>query len=454
MSQADSTEISPAALDPEKVVGPAGNFRWVICGLLFFATTINYVDRQILSLLKDTLDKELHWTNAQYGMVNSFFQLAYGLSFIGFGWFIDRFGTKIGYAVSIAVWSVAAAGHSLVASVRGFLIARLCLGCGEAGNFPSAIKATAHWFPKRERAFATAIFNSGASVAAVIAPVTIPVIARLWGWRSTFLIAGILGLIWLVFWWLLYELPERKSNLNPKELHFILSDRDEAKQERQVRRTTLLQYREAWSFIVGKFLTDPVWWFFLIWLPDFFQKTRGLDITHSMFKLSAIYLIITILSIIGGWLPGHLNNLGWSVTKSRKTAMFIFACCVLPIMDVTRMQNIWAVVGVIGLAGAAHQAWSANLFTTVSDMFPKSAVATMTGLGGLAGSAGGFLFPILTGKLLDSFEKAHNATGGYAILFGICGFAYLVAFALHHVLAPKFEQIDLPDEADGFSASE
>ena len=368
---------------------PQTNYRWIVCALLFFATTINYVDRQILSLLKETLDKELGWTNAEYGLANSFFQLAYGLSFIGFGWFIDKYGTKIGYAVSIALWSLAAAGHSLVHSVNGFLAARLCLGFGEAGNFPSAIKATAQWFPKRERALSTAIFNSGASIAAVGAPLLIPTIAFHWGWRSAFIIAGAAGFIWLIAWWIFYEVPERHRKLSESERAYILSDRDEALQERKVPWASILGYRQAWSFIVAKFMTDPVWWFFLIWLPDFFKKTRGLDIKKSMFHLATIYAIITVLSIFGGWVPGYLVKTGWNVTKASKVSMFIFACCVLPVFFVTSMGNIWGVVLLVGLAGAAHQAWSANLFTTVSDMFPKNAVASVTGLGGLSGSAGG-----------------------------------------------------------------
>lgn len=426
--------------------GPMTRYRWVVCALLFFATVINYVDRSILSLLKETLDKDLGWTNEQYGWANSYFQIAYGLSFLWFGWFIDRFGTKVGYATSIALWSVAAAGHSLIHSVNGFFVARLGLGFGEAGNFPSAIKATAQWFPKRERSFATAIFNSGASVATVMAPMTIPFIAGAWGWRSTFVLAGAAGFVWLIAWWVFYELPERSRRVSRGELDYILSDRDEAKQERKVSWGSLLRYRQCWSFIAAKFLTDPVWWFFLIWLPDFFKKTRGLSITKSWAQLVTIYSIVTVLSIFGGWLPGMLIKRGWSVTSARKLAMFVFACCVLPIFFVTRAENIWVVVALIGLAGAAHQAWSANLFTTVSDMFPKNAVASVTGIGGVAGSFGGFIFPYLTGKLLDAFEKSGNATGAYAILFGICGFAYIAAFGVHHLLAPRFEQIRLPDE--------
>jgi ACS family hexuronate transporter-like MFS transporter len=421
---------------------------------LFFATTINYIDRQILSLLKETLDKELGWTNAQFGLANSAFQFAYGISFLFFGWFIDRYGTKIGYAVSIAAWSIAAAGHALVFSVGGFITARVFLGLGEAGNFPAAIKATAQWFPKRERAFATSIFNSGANVGAIIAPATVPFIAAAFGWHSAFIAAGAAGFIWLIFWWIFYQTPERHRTVSQAELAFIRSDKDEQAQERKLPWKNILAYPQAWSFVVAKFMTDPVWWFFLIWLPDYFKASRGLDIKKSWLHLVTIYVIVTILSIFGGWITGHLARSGWTVTRARKTGMFIFALCVLPIMAATHVGN-WSAVILIGLAGAAHQAWSANLFTTVSDMFPKRAVASVVGLGGMAGSAGGILFPIGTGMLLDHFKTTNRITTGYGILFMVCGFAYLAAFLLHHLLAPRFEQVRLPDEparVEGFGS--
>jgi ACS family hexuronate transporter-like MFS transporter len=417
-----------------------GSVRWTVCALLFFATTINYVDRQILSLLKSILDTELGWTNQQFGLVNSAFQGAYGLGLLGFGWFIDRFGTKLGYAVSIAAWSVAAAGHALVGSVRGFFVARVCLGFGESGNFPAAIKTVAQWFPKKERALATALFNSGTNVGAIVAPATVPFIAAAWGWRSAFVIAGILGLAWLVAWWMFYQQPERQRRLRPEELTYIRADLDD-EEVRKEPWLDLLRRRQTWAFAIAKFLTDPVWWFFLIWLPDFFKKTRGLDIKTSWIHLVTIYTIVTVLSIAGGWVTGHLAKIGWSVTRARKTGMLVFALCVLPILGVTRAGD-WAAVFLIGLAGAAHQAWSANLFTTVSDIFPKNAVASVVGIGGMAGSIGGMLFPPFAGALLDHFETHGGAAAGYTILFSICAFAYLVAFALNHALAPRFERLE------------
>jgi ACS family hexuronate transporter-like MFS transporter len=414
--------------------------RWLICSLLFFATTINYVDRQILSLLKPVLDGELGWTNAQFGQVNSAFQAAYAIGLLGFGVFVDRFGTRIGYAVSITAWSLAAMGHALVGSVSGFFAARVALGLGEGGNFPSAIKAVAQWFPKKERALATAVFNSGANVGAIIAPAVIPWLALTWGWRAAFVGAGLVGLFWLLFWLPLYDVPERAKRLSARELLFIQSDSAAEQSLERVGVRRLLAHRQAWAFIVAKFLTDPVWWFFLIWLPDYFQKTRGLDIKHSWLHLVSIYTVVTVLSIVGGWLTVDLTRRGYSVSRARKTAMFVSACMVVPIFAVTRVGD-WSAVLLIGLAGAAHQSWSANLFTSASDMFPKRATASIIGVGGMAGSLGGILFPIYSGKLLDRFQATGNITAGYAILFAICGFAYLVAFTVNHLLAPRFEAI-------------
>ena len=419
-----------------------GRYRWVICALLFFATTINYIDRQILSLLKPLLDEQLKWTNEEFGLVNSAFQGAYGIGLLAFGWFIDRYGTKIGYGVSIAAWSVAALGHALVGSVGGFIGARVALGLGEGGNFPSAIKAVALWFPKKERALATSIFNSGTNVGAIIAPAIVPWLAFTWGWQAAFVAAGIAGFLWLFLWLPFYNVPEKIKRLRQDELAHIRSDTDESANQEKVPWLQLLRFRQTWSFFMAKFITDPVWWFFLIWLPDFFKQTRGLDIKKSWIHLVTIYVIVTILSIFGGWVTGYLAKSGWTVTRARKTGMFVFALLVLPIYAVTAVGD-WAAVLLIGLAGAAHQAWSANLFTTVSDMFPKRAVASVIGIGGMAGALGGILFPVITGKLLDTFKASGDVTAGYAILFSICAFAYLVAFGINHVLAPRFETFDL-----------
>jgi ACS family hexuronate transporter-like MFS transporter len=420
------------------------HYRWVVCALLFFATTINYMDRQILSLIKEILDRDIGWTNAQFGLVNSVFQLSYAFGLLGFGWFIDRYGTKLGYAVSIGAWSLAAMAHALVFSYGGFLAARIALGLGEGGNFPSAIKAAALWFPKRERAFATSVFNSGANFGAMLAPAIVPFIAYRLGWHWAFIFAGLAGFLWLLFWFPLYDVPEKLARVSAAEREHILSDRDEPAAGERARHSwaSLLGYRQTWSFIVAKFLTDPIWWFFLIWLPDYFNATRGLDIKRSWYLLVTIYAIITVLSILGGWITGHLIKRGWTPTRARKTGLLLFACCVVPILGVTYVGN-WGAVLLLALAGSAHQAWSANLYTTVSDMFPKSAIASVIGLGGMAGALGGALFPYFTGLLLDSAKAAGDVTGGYHILFMICAAAYLVAFVINHLLAPRFERFPL-----------
>jgi ACS family hexuronate transporter-like MFS transporter len=419
-----SNELGPDVLAPPTSPSGAGQNRWLVCALLFFATTINYVDRQILSLCKPILDVELGWTNETFGRVNAAFQASYAIGLLAFGAFVDRAGTKVGYAVSIVLWSLAAVGHALVRGVGGFFGARVALGFGEGGNFPSAIKTVAIWFPRRERALATALFNSGANVGAIVAPAVVPWLALTFGWRSAFVVAGVAGFVWLAFWIPLYaDRPAVESE-------------PDAPVGRPISWRGLLARRQTWAFIVAKLLTDPVWWFFLIWLPDFFKKTRGLSIKDSWVLLVTIYGIVTVLSIAGGWLSGHLTRRGWSVTSARKAALATFACTVVPIIAVTRLPA-WAAVVLIGVAGASHQAWSANLFTSVSDMFPKRAVASVVGLGGMAGSVGGILFPIYAGRLLDRFGAQ-----GYGVLFAICGLAYLVAFALHHALAPSFDPIE------------
>lgn len=441
-----------------------GNTRWVICALLFFATTVNYIDRQILSLVKEFLDAQYGWSKTDFGVLNSAFQVAYGLGLLFFGWFVDRFGVKMGYAVSMIGWSLAAMSHALVQllphnavwtigartfgltalSVAAFGLCRVLLGLAEAGNFPAAIKSTAQWFPKRERAFATSLFNSGTNVGALLAPAVVPALAIHFGWGMPFIVAGAIGFIWLGFWIRMYDVPERHPGVDKAELDHILSDREDSGGSGRLKWSQLLGYRQTWSFFVAKLMTDPVWWFFLIWLPDYFKTTRHLDIKHSWPLLVTIYGIITVLSIFGGWVTGYLAKSGWSVTRARKTCMAVFALCVVPIMFASKVGD-WTAVLLIGLAGAAHQAWSANLFTTVSDMFPKKAVASVVGIGGMAGSAGGFAFPIVTGVLLDHYKLLGNESEGYAVLFRVCAFAYIAAFAIHHLLAPRFEPVRLPD---------
>lgn len=424
-------------------VAPLSRFRWVICTLLFIATTINYIDRQILALLKPSLDQELGWTNEQYGNVNAAFQAAYAVSYVVFGWFIDRVGIKLGYSISIVCWSLAALSHGFVGSVRGFFFARIALGAGEGGNFPACIKAAACWFPPRERAFAASLFNSGTNVAAVIAPALVPWIAFRYGWQMCFIVAGVAGFAWLLLWLPLYKnSPGESRFVSPGEKKWIEGNQPAASTGEAIGWLELFSFRQTWAILLAKFLTDPVWWFFLIWLPDFFKKTRGLDLKSSWVHLVTIYAIATVLSLCGGWLSGHFIQRGWTVTRARKTAMFIFAVCVVPVVFAPQLGE-WTAVFLIGLAGAAHQAWSATIYATTSDMFPKASLAAISGIAGMAGAVGGILFPPFAGAMLDHYKNtAGGETAGYVILFIMCGSAYIVAFLINHLLAPRFTAVE------------
>jgi MFS transporter, ACS family, hexuronate transporter len=419
--------------------------RWFICFLVFLATAIVYSDRQFLSLLKSTLTEQIHWTDSQFGLVSSCFLGAYAIGLLFFGWYIDRVGVKIGYATSIFFWSLAALTHTLVNSVEGFLLARVFLGLSEAGNFPAAVKAIAMWFPKTERAFATALFNSGANVGAIGAPLLVAWLLQHWTWHAPFYIAGVSGFIWIVIWWIYYSVPQQNKGVSAAELAWIETDQSTLEEEATTRVpwTTLLGCRQTWSFFVAKFMTDPVWFFLLIWLPDYFKKTRGLDIKSSWPHLMTIYVIVTILSLLGGWMTGHLAKGGWSISRARKTGMFCSALCVLPVLAVGQAGD-WTAVCLIGLAGAAHQAWMANLYTSVSDMFPKRAIGTIIGVGSTAGSIGSMIFIYLCGRVLQSFGE-NGGQAGYHLLFAYCSCAYLFAFLFNHLLAPKFVPVNLDE---------
>jgi MFS transporter, ACS family, hexuronate transporter len=423
---------------------PIGRYRWTIVGLLFAATTINYIDRQVIGLLKPTLTTVFGWDNTTFGAINGLFQFFYAFGLLGFGWLIDRVGTKIGYTISIIIWSVFAMAHALARSTFGFTIARAGLGLGESGNFPAAIKSVAEWFPKKERALATGIFNSGANIGAVVAPIMVPLILASFGWQMAFIITGSLGFIWLIFWWFIYEIPSRKKRLSPAEFDYIHSDDEPVTNAgTKVPWGKLLGVRQTWAFVFGKFLTDPIWWFFLFWLPDYFSKTFHLNVMKPGWPLVIIYSCTTIGSIGGGYLSGALIKKGWPIYKARKTVMFVFAICVMPIFTVQYFHNMWVVVALISLAAAAHQAWSANIFTTASDMFPKKAVSSIIGIGGMAGSVGGIIFQPLVGSILDYFTRIKSATLGYNFIFMICGVAYLVAWLVMHFFAPKMARVQL-----------
>jgi ACS family hexuronate transporter-like MFS transporter len=418
------------------------HLRWGVCFIVFLATMIIYSDRQFLSLLKSTLAAQIHWSDTQFATVNACFLGSYAFGLLFFGRVIDRIGVKAGYAATVLLWSLAALSHTLVSTIGGFMAARIFLGLSEAGNFPAAVKAIAQWFPQAERAFATTLFNSGANVGAIVAPLLVAWLLQFSTWHAPFFVAGVAGLVWVTAWWLFYAPPEKHGWVAPEELAYIHSGAVAPEEiSRPLPWLQLFRYPQAWSFIVAKFLTDPVWFFLLFWLPDYFKKTRGLDIKASWPHLMTIYAIVTVLSLAGGYLPGYLIRHGWSVTRARKTSLLLYALCVLPVLAVN-FAGDWVAVILIGIVGAAHQAWSANLFTTLSDMFPRHTIASLVGIGSTAGAVGSMLFQFLCGRIMDLFTAAH-ASGGYLILFGYAAFAYLVAFGLQHLLAPRFETVGL-----------
>ncbi|RAJ05324.1 ACS family hexuronate transporter-like MFS transporter [Chitinophaga skermanii] len=434
---------------PPKEVPPVhqaiGKYRYTVVALLFFATTINYLDRQIIGFLKPELTKEFGWTEMDYSKIIMAFQLAYAAGFLVFGKYIEKIGTKVGYILSVTIWSIAAIFHAAAKSTFGFGIARSALGLGEAGNFPAAIKSVAEWFPKRERALATGIFNSGANIGAVAAPLLIPWLLAAYGWQEAFIVTGAVGFVWLACWMIFYQIPAKSKKLGAAEYAYIHSDDQTAPEteEGKVSWGKMLQYRQTWAFVFGKFLTDPIWWFFLLWLPDYFSSAFHLNLKEPGWPLVIIYTSTTIGSIGGGYLSSYLIKKGWSVFKARKVAMLVFAISVVPIIFAKYAGNMWVIVGLISLAAAAHQAWSANIFTTASDMFPKKAVSSIVGIGGMAGAVGGILFPMLVGGILDYFNQLGNKTAGYNLIFILCGSAYLLAWLLMHLLAPKMDRVEV-----------
>jgi MFS transporter, ACS family, hexuronate transporter len=429
------------------------NYRWTISALVFFATSINYLDRAVISLLKADLESIYGWSESDYSNFVISFQLAYAVGLLLVGRLIDKIGTKIGYALSVATWSLASIAHAFASTVFGFSAARAFLGITEAGNFPSAIKAVAEWFPKKERALATGIFNSGANIGAIIAPLTVPLIARDLGWQWAFIITGSMGFIWLIFWLILYEIPSRHAKINKLEFDYIHSDEEStASVDETLEAATgkvswlqLLGFKQTWAFVVGKFLTDPVWWFYLFWLPAFLKAEYGLIGTAVSLPIVLVYSMSTFGSIFGGWLPMFFIKKGWQVFKARKSAMLIFSMFALPVVFAQLLGgiNMWLAVIIIGVAAAGHQAWSANIFTTVSDMFPKKSVASVTGIGGMAGAIGGLLISKLAGMLFDHYKALGQIETGYYIMFIICGLAYLSAWLIMHVLVPSMKPIEL-----------
>ena len=417
--------------------GRTGSYRWTICALLFAATAINYVDRQMIGVLKPTLQAEFGWTEAGYADIVFWFQAAYAIGLLGMGSFLDKTGPRIGYAITFVFWTAAHVAHGFVHSLTQFAIVRFALGIGEAGNFPAALKSVGEWFPQRERAFAVGLMNAGANVGAILTPIVVPLITLAYGWRMAFVLTGLLSLIWLAAWLAIYRRPDRHPRVGAAELALIESDPPDA--PGQIRWRTLFARRQTWTYAVGKFLTDPIWWMFLFWLPDFLSKRYGLDLKSFGPPLVVIYLISDLGSIAGGWLSSRLIRAGWSVNRARKTTMLLCGLAVLPVLTLQHITTLWPAVLIIALATAAHQAFSANLLTLPSDLFPRAAVASVAGIGGTAGAIGGMLMAKTVGAILD-------ATGGYDAIFAIASCAYLVALAAIHVLSPRLARVDALQE--------
>lgn len=413
-----------------------GNFRWTIVALLFFATTINYIDRQVIGILAPVLQKEIGWNEIEYGYIVTAFTAAYAIGLVLMGKLIDAIGTKIGYAFALTAWSFAAIAHSFARTAFGFGAARFALGLFEAGNFPAAVKTVAEWFPKKERALATGIFNAGSNVGAIIAPLVVPWITLTWGWYEAFVITGAIGLIWLFFWFWLYEKPALHKKLKKEELQYIQQDPPDT--QIKIPWRTLLKYKETWAFALGKFLTDPAWWFYLYWIPSFLNKNYGITLDKIGLPLIIIYIMADVGSIGGGWLSSFFIKRGWSVNKGRKITMLICALLVTPIVFASMAGNVWIAVALLSLATAAHQGWSANLFTTVSDVFPRKVVGSVVGLGGMFGAIGGMLVATATGFILE-------LTKSYFIPFIVAGGLYLTALLIINILIPNIKEVEIKE---------
>lgn len=443
-----------------------GKYRWTICALLFFATTVNYLDRQVLSLLAPDLSKEFSWTNTDYANITAVFQFAYAISMLFAGRFIDKLGTKKGFTWAIIIWSLAAILHAFAievggafsgvfsavglvipVSILGFMLSRALLAFGEAGNFPAAIKATAEYFPKKERSFATGIFNSGANVGAILAPLTVPWIAFHWGWQTAFILVGAIGFLWVIFWLIFYNKPEQQKRLSKAELDYINSDTEAevvaSDKSEKVAWVKLLGYKQTWAFVFGKFMTDGVWWFFLFWLPKYLEAQYGMVKTEIMLPLAVLYSMTMFGSIGGGWFPTYFIKKGYNAYDGRMKAMLLIALFPLLVLAAQPLGYIsfWIPVILIGIGASAHQAWSANIFTTVSDMFPKKAIGSVVGIGGMAGGLGGVLISKSGGALFDHYKALGHIQTGYTIMFAVCAVAYLIAWLVMKSLVPKYKPI-------------
>ena len=415
------------------------NVRWTVVALLFFATTINYIDRQVIGLLKPYIQEDLGWSEADYGYIVTAFQVAYGIGMLVCGRMLDRLGSKLGYSIAIVVWSLGAVVHAFVRSVVGFGAARAILGMGEAGNFPAAVKTIAEWFPKRDRAYATGLFNSGSTIGAIIAPIIVAAITLQWGWRWAFIVTGMLGFIWVVAWWLIYRSPEDNKHVNAAELAYIHSDeeQEEPATGKRLSWKQLFRYPQTYAIVFSRFVTDWVWWFFLFWTPDYLNKVHGVDLKATVLPLILIYAMSSFGGIYGGAVSSQFIKRGRSIDFARKTTILLFALLVLPLNAVPYIHNIWVVVLLIGLATSTHQAWASNIFTIVSDVYPKQVVGSMTGISSVGGAVGGALASSFVGLILEW-------TGSYTTIFMIASCMYLLAWLTLNLFVP-IRQINLKE---------
>lgn len=433
----NSANSAPDALSPTantSATGAAlqaiGRYRWIICGLLLFATTKSYMDRQVLSVLKETLSHDFHWTEIGYSNIVLTFQTFYAVGMVLVGRLVDKLGTRKAFALTMTCWSIASMSNGFGTSYGHFIFAAAALGLGQAGMFPAAIKSVAEWFPRKERALATGIFNAGTNIGAILGPLIVPFITKWWGWQWAFIVVGSLGFIWVALWLILYQKPEEHPRVSPRELAHIKSDPIEGSEK--IPWGNLIKYRQTWAFVAGKFLTDPVWWLYLFWAPSFLQRNYGLTLAQVAAPIMVIYIIADIGSVAGGWFSSALISRGATVNRGRKTAMLVCAIAVMPIIFANQMRNMWAAVLLFGLAAAAHQGFSANLYTITSDMFPNRAVGSVTGIGGMVGSIGGMIMARGVGVVLQR-------TGSYRIPLFMAGFAYLLALLCIQLLAPRLE---------------
>jgi MFS transporter, ACS family, hexuronate transporter len=423
------------------------NYRWIILALLVSATTINYLDRQILGLLKPTLEIEFSWSETDFAFLVMAFTGAYAVGLISWGWFIDRIGTKPGYIISVAAWSIMGMLHAAARSVTGFGLARIGLGLTEAGNVPAGMKTIAEWFPRKERALATGLFNAGTSFGIIIALLVVPLILSSFGWHEVFIITGSVGFVWLLVWIYVYDVPSKHKRLTTEEYNYIHDgqklDAEAQEEVVKIKWLKLFTYPQTWAFITGKILLDPIYWFFMFWLPSYFASTFKLNMSNLSPELMIIYTMTVLGSVGGGYFSSWLIKRGWPTLKARKTALFIFAVLELTVLSAQYATNAWMVVGILSFTLAIHQAWSTNIFTLVVDLFPKQAVSSVTGIGAMSGAVGGMLFPLFVGYVLDTYKSAGNLIGGYNLLFIICGLTYLFAWTIIHLLTRKSGTVSL-----------